>query len=405
MDSVQQARAAAAARPDNDEVQAGLGNLLTELGRLDEARAVLRRAVRLAPGQAGHYGRLAKVVKFAAGDPELVRAEKLAREAASLPEPDRIELGFALGKAYADLGRDAEAWAAYAEANALMRGRIAYDEAAALGLVARIADAFTARLLANPPGDPVPGPVFIVGMPRSGSTLAERMLAGHPAIRALGEANDFAAARALALGDRARVAFPDGVAALEAESLRRLGQVYRERVDCGPGRLALNKMLGNFAYLGFIHLAMPGARFIHTVRDPLDGCLSCYFELFAEGHPYCYDLGELGRFRQAHDRLMAHWRAVLPKEVLLDVCYEQLVADPEAEGRRMLAHLGLDWDPACLDFSGREGAVRTASVAQVRQPLYRTSVGRWRRWEAWLGPLKEALGDWIPSPAARGEGE
>lgn len=391
MEMLRQARAAAAARPDNDGVQAGLGNLLTELGQLAEATTVLRRAVRLAPHRADHYARLAKVVKFAADDPDLPRAETLARDAARLPEPERIELGFALGKAYADLGRDADAWAAYAEANALMRGRIAYDEGGALGLVARIAGAFPAGLLADPPGDSGPGPVFIVGMPRSGSTLAERMLAGHPAIRALGEANDFAVARAQALGERARIPFPEGVAALDAGSLRRLGQVYRERVGAGPGRLAVNKMLGNFAYLGFIRLAMPSARFIHTVRDPMDGCLSCFFELFAEGHPYCYDLGELGRFRKAYDGLMAHWRAALPEDVLLEVSYESLVADPEAEGRRMLAHLGLDWDPACLDFAGREGAVRTASVAQVRQPLYRTSVGRWRRWEPWLGPLKEAL--------------
>ncbi len=184
--------------------------------------------------------------------------------------------------------------------------------------------------------------------------------------------------------------FPDGVARLAAADLRRLGEVYRRRV--GPG-LSVNKMLGNFAYLGFIHLAMPGARFIHTVRDPMDGCLSCFFELFAAGHPYCYDLGELGRFRKAYDGLMDHWRAALPKDVLLDVSYEALVADPETEARRMLAHLGLEWAPACLDFTRREGKVQTASIAQVRQPLYRTSVGRWKRWEKWLGPLQASLAD------------
>lgn len=388
MDDVTKTRAALAARPDHDGSYAALGNLLTELGNLGEAETVLRRAVRLAPGVAGHFGRLAKAVKFHEDDPDLPHAEKLAGE--KLPGPERIELGFALGKAYADLGRDEEAWRAYADANAQMRGRIAYAEEAALGLVARIAEIFTAELLADPPGDPAPGPVFIVGMPRSGSTLAERMLAGHPAIRALGEANDFALARAEAIGQAMPAPFPDGVAGLKPESLRRLGQVYRERVGAGS---VVNKMLGNFAYLGFIHLAMPGARFIHTVRAPMDGCLSCFFELFAAGHPYCYDLGELGRFRRAYDGLMAHWRQVLPQETLLDVSYEALVSDPETEARRMLAHLGLDWDPACLDFTGREGRVQTASIAQVRQPLYRTSVGRWRRWGKWLGPLQAALAD------------
>jgi len=257
-----------------------------------------------------------------------------------------------------------------------------------LGLVARIAEVFTAGLLAAPPGDAAPGPVFMVGMPRSGSTLAERMLCGHPAIRDLGEANDFTIARAEALRDRMSAPFPDGVAALDPGSLRRLGQAYRRRAGEG---VVLNKMLGNFAYLGLIHLAMPGARFIHLVRDPLDGCLSCYFEQFAAGHPYCYDLGELGRFRKAYDALMAHWRTVLPLGTLLDVSYEKLVEDPRAETERMLTHLGLDWTPACLDFTGRAGPVHTASLAQVRQPLYRSSVGRWRRWEKWLGPLKEAL--------------
>ena len=388
MDDIRKARGDVAARPDSGAGWSGLGNLLTELGRLSEAETALRRAIRLAPREAGHFGRLAKAVKIRAGDPDLARAEALAKE--ELPIADRVELGFALGKAYVDLGRDAEAWDAYADANALMRGQVAYDEQAALGLVKRIADIFTADVLDCPAGDPVPGPVFIVGMPRSGSTLAERMLAGHPAIRTLGEANDFALARAEAIGDRMRAPFPDGVAVLDAGSLRRLGEVYRRRI--GPG-LAVNKMLGNFAYLGFIHMAMPGARFIHTVRDPMDGCLSCFFELFAAGHPYCYDLGELGRFRKAYDGLMAHWRAVLTNDALLDVSYEILVADPETEARRMLAHLGLEWDPACLDFTGREGKVQTASIAQVRQPLYRTSVGRWKRWEKWLGPLVATLAD------------
>jgi tetratricopeptide (TPR) repeat protein len=387
MDDVQKARAAVVARPDLDGGMAALGNLLSELGNLPEAETVLRRAVRLKPSQAGHYARLAKVVKFRDGDPELAAAETLARE--KLPVPEAIELGFALGKAYADLGRDQEAWRAYAEANALMRGQFAYDERAALRLVARIAELFTAALLADPPGDPAPGPVFIVGMPRSGSTLAERMLAGHPAIRTLGEASDFALARAEAIPSLP-APFPDGVAGLEPDAFRRLGEAYRRRV--GPG-LTVNKMLGNFAYLGFIHLALPGARFIHTVRDPMDGCLSCFFEHFAAGHPYCYDLGELGRFRKAYDGLMAHWRQVLPKETLLDVSYEALVEEPETEARRMLAHLNLEWDPACLDFAGREGKVQTASIAQVRQPLYKTSVGRWRRWEKWLGPLRGALAE------------
>ena len=388
MTSLQEARAALAAQPGSDRIAASFGNLLLEQGHLADADSWFRRAIRMAPGEAGHYALLGKAHRFAEGDPALAGAEALLRDPA-LPEDRRILLGFALGKIYADLGRDDDAWTAYDAANRLQRRSIAYDEGAALGLLARIAGSFPAGLLAAPPGDPTPGPVFIIGLPRSGSTLAERMLGGHPAVRALGESNAFALARAEALGGR--VPFPEGAAGLGAEELRRLGEVYRRRTGTGPGLRAVNKMLGNFAYAGFIRLAMPGARFIHVARDPMDNCLSCYFELFAQGHPYCYDLGELGRFRRAHDRLMAHWREALPEGVLLEASYERLVEAPEAEARRMLAHLGLDWDPACLAFARREGAVRTASVAQVRQPLYRSSVGRWRRWEQRLGPLKNAL--------------
>jgi len=387
MGDLRRARAAVAVRPGDDAALAGLGNLLSELGHLDEAGVVLRRAIAAMP-RAGHVAKLAKAVRFREGETSLPVIQALARDAESLSIEDRIELGFAMGKIHADLGRDEEAWTAYAEANALMRGRVIYHEEAALDLVARIAKVFSADLLKSPPGDPAPGPVFIVGMPRSGSTLAEQMLTGHPAIRSLGEANDLTIARAEVLGARPDVPFPDIIAMLSDDTLRLMGEAYRRRVGTG---VVVNKMLGNFAYLGSIHLAMPGARFIHTVRDPMDGCLSCFFEHFAAGHPYCYDLGELGRFRKAYDALMAHWRAVLPPETFLEVSYETLIEDPETEARKMLAHLGLEWDPACLDYTGRAGAVRTASIAQVRQPLYRTSVGRWRRWEKWLGPLKEAL--------------
>jgi hypothetical protein len=150
-------------------------------------------------------------------------------------------------------------------------------------------------------------------------------------------------------------------------------------------------MPGNFFWTGLIHLAFPNAAIIHTVRDPLDTCVSCFSKLFTEDHPYAYDLGELGRFYRRYEALMAHWHAVLPQGRILDVRYEEVVTDIETQARRIIAHCGLDWDKRCLDFHSHDRPVRTASLAQVRQPLYATAVGRARAYDEYLGPLKDAL--------------
>jgi hypothetical protein len=238
-----------------------------------------------------------------------------------------------------------------------------------------------------------------VGMPRSGSTLIEQVLASHPRVIGGGERPDFGAALRGARRREGALRDSDAfIAALSEPVLKRLAAAYLDRlVSAAAGTKAnplriTDKMLDNFRHLGLIHLALPNARIIHTRRDPVDTCLSCYSKLFAAPHPYSYDLGTLGRYWRAYDRLMAHWRAVLPPGVMLEVQYEQVVADFETEARRVIAHCGLDWDDACLDFYRTERPVRTASIVQVRQPIYRSSVGRWRPDAATLRPLLEGLG-------------
>jgi hypothetical protein len=193
--------------------------------------------------------------------------------------------------------------------------------------------------------------------------------------------------------------YPETVPLLTGEQLRRIGDEYLRRIEAAAaGRVVeriTDKMPGNFSAIGLIHLVLPNARIIHTVRDPIDTCLSCYSKLFTETQPFTYDLGELGRYYRAYTKLMRHWRQTLPEGAFLDVCYEDMVDDFENQVRRILDYCGLPWNDACLTFYNTERTVRTASVMQVRQPLYKTAVDRWRPDDAELRPLLEGLGSEI----------
>jgi len=387
-------KCACALSPESDGAYADLGNILTVQGDLEAARLSLHRAILIAP-KAAHFAKLAKAGKFAPDDPLIETMRCLANDPRLSPE-DRLLAEFALGKAYDDAGFLRQSFEHVTAGNAMMRARIAYDEEAALSLIASIGQVFTKDLLERRAGagDPSPKPVFVVGMPRSGSTLIARILASHHAIASIDESNGFAAAKNDALGISDLPPFPFFAPLIDEAAFGRIARGYLARLDAAvPGALrVVNKMPGNFAYLGVIALALPGAKIIYPRRDPMDTCLSCYCELFAEGHPYAYDLRELARFWKACDGLMAHWREVLPAGMLIEIDYQALVEDPETESRRMIGHLGLPWDPSCLTFAETEGPVRTASAAQVRQPIYRDSVGRWRRYEPYLADLRAELG-------------
>ena len=364
-------RAALVCQPNQGRAHNLAGLMRVQGGDLAGAARSYRRALACEPDPA-FYANLADVSRF--GSDDLAALERLVAEGEA-----RIPLHFALGKAYGDCGQGERSFHHYVRGNALKRATLAYDEAAALAAMARAEQFFSAERLKRlgGQGDADEAPIFILGMPRSGSTLIEQILASHACVH----------------GGDERPDFPELLHSFDGEDYRALGRAYGARGRAlAPGALRVtDKLPGNFLHAGAIHLALPKARIIHSRRNPADTCLSCFTKLFRGEQAFTYDLGELGRYYRAYARLMAHWRAVLPAHAFLEVDYEALVADPEAQTRRLLAHCGLDWDPACLDFHQTRRDVRTASAAQVRRPLYGDSIGRWRRYGALLEPLLSEL--------------
>jgi len=391
--------------PRHFEAHNNLGNALRDQGKFDDALFHYRRAIVIRPASAeAHYNR-ATVKTFHRGDPELRAMERLADrgdlEAGSAPF-----IHYALAKALEDSGDYGRAFAHLRKGNDLKRARIQYDEVAALGLFDRISAVFDIGLFNrfHGAGDSSPVPIFVLGMPRSGSTLIEQILASHPQIHGAGEL-EHPSSTADAVAGATPFLFPESVLSLDRDALALMGASYVARLPpLADGRLlTVNKLPNNFLYVGLIRLILPNARIIHTVRNPLDTCLSCYSTLFTSGQHFSYDLRELGRYYRGYNELMNHWRSVLAPDAMLDVGYEDVVDDLEEQARRLVDYCGLPWDDRCLSFHKTRRPVHTASTVQVRQPLFRTSVQRWRRFESGLGPLFDELGDLVsvqPSQAA-----
>jgi hypothetical protein len=273
---------------------------------------------------------------------------------------------------------------------------VKYDETAAVQQFERNRRMFDAALFDRfrEVGDPSSVPVFVLGMPRSGSSLIEQILASHPQVHGAGELKDLATAVRSVLHSRGRTGQSmNEVSALDGETLREMGKAYLAGLPAmgDPIVRIVDKMPGNFLNIGLIHLILPNARIIHTVRDPLDTCFSCYSKLFTAGQDFSYDLAELGRYYAAYAGMMNHWRSVLPPGAMLDVIYEDVVDDLEGQARRLIEYCGLPWDERCIRFHQTARTVRTGSVAQVRKALFRSSLQRWRRYEPWLAPLREEL--------------
>jgi Flp pilus assembly protein TadD len=388
-----------------------LGNCLQSLGRFDEAHAAYREAIARAPRNPVYYRNYVQAKALEPDDPYLDAMQALLQQIDTLTPGHQAQLHFALGQARADLGEHPVSFEHLLQANALHRRSVHYDEALTLGLLARLPALFGADLLRGlqGAGDPDATPVFIVGMPRSGSSLIEQILASHPDVHGIGEQPDFSKALTHALartpGERDKLnldALSGTPSAQLAAQFAALGADYlrrgRARVPEGARGLRItDKYLFNFMHIGLIHLALPHARIIHSRRSPVDTCLSIFARLFNDV-PFGYELGELGRYYRAYDATMAHWRSVLPEGVMLEVDYASLVDDLEGQVRRMLAHCGLTWDARCLAFYRTERQVTTASAPQVRKPIYRSSLARWRPEAALLAPLYAGLG-----PALSGE--
>ena len=393
-------REALALDPRSALVASHLGNALKEMGRIEEARLAYEKAIAIEPRRPFLYLGLVGTRKTTADDLHLASLEALARDVASLAAADQIDLHFALANALADIGEYERSFRRYLAGNALKRQTLTYQEARVLGRIERTRQIFTPELMRIKKGNGNPSrlPIFIVGMPRSGSTLVEQILASHPDVYAAGERGYFREAVRALDAQTGGAHFPENVPDLTAEQLRALGANYLDRVvklaeaeSSVPAQRITDKLPANFRYAGLIHLALPKARIIHTCRDAVDTCLSCFSTLFTS-QPFTYELGELGRYYRAYAELMQHWHAVLPPGLILNVRYEELVSDLEPQARRIISYCGLEWDGGCLAFHKAPRPVKTASLVQVRRPVYQSSIGRWRPSDAVLRPLLGELG-------------
>jgi tetratricopeptide (TPR) repeat protein len=393
-EAIRHYRRALAIRPDDAEALGRMGEALQSLGRFTQASSAFAAAVEKSPNKAGAYWNLANSKRFLPDDSHLAAMQELVRKPDTLTADERVDLHFSLGKAFADLGDRRESFQHLLWGNSIKRSQIVYDEATTLGRLDRIGATFTSAMMQErfEQGNPSETPVFIVGMPRSGTTLVEQILASHPNVYGAGELRVMAnLAEAISNGEGA--SFPDSVTVLPTNQFYQLGTQYLHAIKRRAATAAriTDKMPANFALLGLINLALPNARIIHVRRDIRDTAVSCFSILFARGHEFTYDLEELGRYCRAYLNLMDHWHNVMPG-VILEVEYEKVVADLDGEARRIVAHCKLDWNDACLTFYRTERPIRTASATQVRRPIYQDSIGRWRHYQNQLQPLLRALG-------------
>ncbi len=403
-DAIAMYERALAIDPNQAEAHNNLGAILKEEGRFDDAMMHFSRAIAIRPDYAeAHYNR-AEIHTFRPGDEHLEALEALAGRK-SLPANQAVCIHFALAKAFEDSRDYARAFAQLRAGNALKRARISYDAPGERNAMRRISELFDERLFGRlrGKGNPSQLPVFVLGMPRSGSTLIEQILASHPGIQAGGEHKCLEhAAAAIPGSDGQPIPWPEYLPALDERALRRIAETYiagLPPVANGTVRI-VDKTPGNFCALGLIRLIFPNARIIHTTRHPVDTCVSCFAKLFDTGHGYTYDLTELGSYYRAYRELMDHWRSVLAPDSIFEVAYEDVVNDLEGQAKRLINYCGLPWDERCISFHETVRPIRTASAVQVRRPLFRTSLQRWQRYAIHLTPLLRELGDVTKSSAA-----
>jgi tetratricopeptide (TPR) repeat protein len=383
--------------PNQPKVWMSYGHMLKTVGRQADGIAAYRRAIALRPALGEAWWSLAnlKTVKFDKAD---IGAMKAALGSAGLGKDDRLHLEFALGKAMHDSGRFDEAFAHYARGNALRLQLHPYRSEDVTRVVNASIAAFTPEAFAERPGGcESPDPIFIVGMPRAGSTLVEQILSSHSLVEGTSELPDLPAVA------REDGRYPASALTLSESERRERGEAYLKRASVQRRTMRpffIDKLPNNWMFVPYIQLVLPKAKIIDARRHPMACCLSNFRQHFARGQTFTYAREDVGRYYADYVRLMAHVDAVLPGRVHR-VVYERMVEDTEAEVRALLGFCGLEFEPACLEFHKTERAVRTASSEQVRQPIYRDATGEWLAYESYLGPLKAVLGDVAGSyPAA-----
>ncbi|MFN4178003.1 MAG: sulfotransferase [Phenylobacterium sp.] len=382
-------RRAADLVPDAPGALYNLAAALVAAGEMAEAEATFDRVIALDPSDADAFYNRSILRRWTADENHLAALEAAVARARS-PAAE-VALCYALAKELEDLGDHAASWSWLRRGADRRRSLLSYRVESDVRTMALLETVFSAEVMAQAPvADPAPGPIFVLGLPRSGTTLVDRILCAHSDVASLGEIPDLALAVVQAAGP-----------AVDKDALVRqsvagagpaLGEAYLRRI-AGYGASApflIDKTPANYLYIGLIALSMPAARIVHVRRDPMNNGYALYKTLFRTGCPYAYDLSDLAEYIGAYRRLMDHWRRVLPGR-MIEVDYEAIVADQEGESRRLVAAVGLDWQDRCLEFHANPAPAATASAAQVRRPIYRDSVQLWRRYEAQLEPLAGAL--------------
>ena len=388
--------------PECDDALLGLGHLCMENGEMENAEELFLRALEFKPDNLGARIHLAQVKKVKADDANFSALREEEKKSANFSENKRMSLHFALGKCYDDNKEYEQAFPHFIAGSKIKRAKFSYDPDIAARQFTALKDIFNQTTIDRLSGVGVMSdlPIFVLGMPRSGTTLTEQIIASHPDVYGAGELHDLLK---IAQGNitpaQAQMGFPDNLRFLDPETLTAWGKEYISglKLRAPTAQRITDKMPANFFAVGLIHLMLPNAKIIHVNRNPIDTCLSCFTRLFNRKQEHTYDLAELGRYYVDYARLMEHWRYMLPTGAFLDIQYEDIVADQETQARKLIEYCGLQWNDACLNFHQTKRSVRTASLTQVRLPIYNTSVERWRPYEKFLGPLLDALGDLVPN--------
>lgn len=384
--------------PANAEYHRELGLVFSDHGEIEKAVCAHRKALQINPGDAQAYRALSKNMKFTEYGDDMKAMESLLEKKGILDE-DSIQLAFALGKAYEDLGDFDKSMEFVIKATGLERNSYDYSIARSQDHFDRIKQVFSPDFFSahHDSGDPDRTPIFILGMPRSGTSLVEQILASHPDVYGAGELDELVKVYqsiSETVGKRQSDTFPQGVAELDSKAFADLGRQYISRIRrySADAKFITDKMPHNFLRIGFIRAILPNARVIHCSRDPMDNCLSIFKTYLPNGHRYSCDMSELGQYYRMYLDLMDYWRDTLPG-FIYEQSYEQLVGSQQEQVSKLLQHCGLDWNDACLDFHQTRRKVKTPSDAQVRRPIYNDSVQLWKRYETQLEPLRAALYD------------
>ncbi|MFC1845005.1 tetratricopeptide repeat protein [Thermodesulfobacteriota bacterium] len=380
--------------PDSAEMHYNLGVIFRESGKLDDAIASYKKALSLKSDYGAAFKDLTSIVKFAEVDDVIHTMEGLYNKKEDISATDRLTLGFALGKVFEDLGDYDKSFHFIHESNQLKRRSYEYSIQKEHDILQKIKKTFSHDFFTSHHGWGIQDrtPIFIVGMPRSGTTLVEQILASHPLVFGAGELDILTNLITGICPESAAAQFPECITELGKEAFIRMGSDYINKIReySIDAQYITDKMPYNFLHVGFIKTILPDAKVIHCMRNPMDTCFSIYKNYFKETHGYAYDMNELGQYYNLYLDLMAHWEKMLPGFMYI-LRYEDMIADQQDQTENLLDFCGLPWDEACLAFHKTERKVSTASLAQVRQPIYRDSVELWKRYEKQLEPLRKAI--------------